>query len=220
MFARIAPRYDLTNRVLAARRDVAWRRSALGMFDPVPERLLDLACGTGDLGLLALEMGRAQRVIGTDFCLPMLQAGAHRMAGHMPVLAGDAMRLPFAAGGFDGLCCAYGWRNVDDPAAAAREMRRVLAPGGQVLILEFFRPEGWFSRSFHVAFRRLAPLVGGALTGDGAAYAYLQRSMAGFLSVGQAREVLTAAGFQSVQVRSFFGGVSHALHAVAGSTPA
>ena len=112
MFGRIAGRYDLLNRVLSARRDVAWRRHALGLWRGQPAEVLDLACGTFDLAREALDQGKAKRVHGCDFCQPMLVAGAAKRSGR-PVTAsvGDALRLPYAEGAFDGAMAAYGWRN-------------------------------------------------------------------------------------------------------------
>ena len=138
LFGRIAGRYDLLNRLLSARRDVAWRATALGMLRGAPGTLIDLACGTFDFGLQALAAGHARVVHGSDFCQPMLVAGATKRTGKpLSASVGDALRLPYADGCGDVVSIAYGWRNVDDPAAAMREMRRMLVPGGEVLIMEF-----------------------------------------------------------------------------------
>ena len=215
MFGRIAGRYDLLNRVLSARRDVAWRRHALGLWKGQPAEVLDLACGTFDLAREALDQGKAQRVHGCDFCQPMLVAGAKKRQG-VPVSAsvGDALRLPFADASFDAAMVAYGWRNFGDPAASARELRRVLRPGGQVLILEFFKPVTWWPKTFSATFGKfIFPTVGGALAGDAAAYRYLNNSIRGFLAVDEAEQVLRDAGFTGGRRATFFGGVSHALAA-------
>lgn len=215
MFGRIAGRYDLLNRVLSARRDVAWRRHALGLWQGQPAEVLDLACGTFDLAREALEQKKARRVHGCDFCQPMLVAGAKKRQG-VPVSAavGDALHLPYADGSFDGAMVAYGWRNFGDPAASARELLRVLRPGGQVLILEFFQPVTWWPKTFSATFGRFVfPTVGGALAGDAAAYRYLNDSIKRFLSVTEAEATLAAAGFTGIRRATYFGGVSHALAA-------
>ncbi|MBA3709992.1 MAG: ubiquinone/menaquinone biosynthesis methyltransferase [Planctomycetes bacterium] len=213
MFGRIAPKYDMLNRVLSARRDVAWRRTALGMLTGSPSDVLDLACGTFDLALEALACGKARRIHGCDFCQPMLIAGASKRSGR-PVTAavGDALRLPYADASFDAAMVAYGWRNFGDPARSLAELRRVLRPGGEVLILEFFRPERWWPRVFYATFGRFVfPAVGGLLAGDSSAYRYLNDSIRGFLSIAEAERTMAAAGFDDIRRTGFFGGVSHAL---------
>ena len=215
MFGRIAPKYDLLNRVLSARRDVGWRRKALSLWSGTPADVLDLACGTFDLGLEAIQQGKATRVHGCDFCQPMLVAGAAKRAG-APVSAavGDALHLPYADAAFDGAMVAYGWRNFGDPAAAAVELRRVLRPGGQLLILEFFKPERLWPKVFYGTFGRVVfPTVGGVLAGDASAYTYLNQSIKRFLSIAQADQTLRAAGFTNTRWVSFFGGVSHGVAA-------
>lgn len=213
MFGRIAGHYDLLNRLLSARRDVAWRAKALAMVDGTPHTVIDLACGTFDLGLQALTVGKAKRVHGTDFCQPMMVAGAAKRLGQ-PVSAsvGDALRLPFADGAADAVMVAYGWRNFDDPEAALREMSRTLAPGGQVLILEFFRPSWWWPRLFYATFGRwVFPAMGGLLAGDASAYRYLHDSVQRFLSLDEATALCVRCGFTKVRTASCFGGISHAI---------
>jgi ubiquinone/menaquinone biosynthesis methyltransferase len=218
MFARIAPRYDLLNRVLSARLDVRWRRAAVELLPAGGGDALDLACGTFDLGLEALRQGRCARIHGCDFCLPMLAAGGAKRAG-VPITAcvGDALHLPYADRSFDAAMVAYGWRNFGDPAASARELARVLRPGGSLVILEFFRPTTWWTRAFYGSFgRAVFPLAGAVLARDAAAYRYLHDSIRGFVSPAEAQAVLAGAGFAWLRQRSFAGGVSHALAGVRG----
>ncbi len=213
LFANIAPKYDLLNRVLSARNDVRWRKRILGQVRGAPGDVLDLACGTFDLGLEALEQGKAQRVHGCDFCQPMLVAGADKRRGHpLSASVGDALHLPFADGSFDLAMVAYGWRNFGDPQASVRELARVLRPGGQLLILEFFRPTSWWPKTFYGTFGKVIfPLAGGALAGNASAYRYLNDSIAGFLSRDEADAVIAAGGFGKQRWESFFGGISHGV---------
>jgi demethylmenaquinone methyltransferase/2-methoxy-6-polyprenyl-1,4-benzoquinol methylase len=213
MFGRIAPRYDLLNRVLSGGQDVAWRRQAVDLLAPGRGEVLDLACGTYDLALAALERGRAGRVHGCDFCVPMLLAGEAKRRGRpLSAAAGDALHLPYADGAFDTAMVAYGWRNFGDPRPSLTELRRVLRPGGQLLVLEFFRPTTWWPRTFYGTFGRYVfPTVGHMLAGDSAAYRYLKDSIQGFISPAEARALVIDIGFARQQWRPFFGGISHAL---------
>jgi demethylmenaquinone methyltransferase/2-methoxy-6-polyprenyl-1,4-benzoquinol methylase len=213
LFANIAPKYDLLNRVLSARNDVRWRKRILREVSGAPQDVLDLACGTFDLGLEALAQDKAKRVHGCDFCQPMLVAGAEKRKGHpLSASVGDALHLPFAEGSFDLAMVAYGWRNFGDPRLALKELARVLRPGGQLLILEFFRPTTWWPKSFYGSFGRVVfPLVGGTLAGNADAYRYLNDSIARFLSRDEADQAIGEAGFTSRRWVSFFGGVSHGV---------
>ncbi len=213
LFGRIAGRYDLLNRVLSARLDLRWRRIAVEMLPAGGGEALDLACGTFDLGLAALRQGRAARIHGCDFSVPMLAAGAGKRSGlPLSAAAGDALRLPYADAAFDVAMVAYGWRNFGDPLASARELRRVLRPGGHLLILEFFRPVRWFPKLFYATFGRgVFPLAGSLLAGDRSAYRYLHDSVQGFVSPAEADVHLAAAGFAAPCWRAFSGGVSHAV---------
>ena len=215
MFGRIAPKYDLLNRVLSARRDVVWRKKALSLWRGTPADVLDLACGTFDLGLEAIALKKALRVHACDFCQPMLVAGASKRAGQaVSAAVGDALHLPYASGSFDGAMAAYGWRNFGDPVASARELHRVLRPGGQLLILEFFRPETVWPKVFYGTFGKIVfPTVGGILAGDSAAYTYLNDSIRRFLNVAEADRILREAGFTNTRWVSFFGGISHGVAA-------
>ena len=220
MFARIAKRYDMANRMLSAGCDTRWRKRALRMLNGDGLSILDLACGTFDLSRDALAIEKAALVHGVDFCAPMLHAGAkkrHELA--ITACAGDGHHLPFADHSFDAAIMAYGWRNMDDPKACLLEMKRCLKPGGQVLLLEFFKPLSWWPRFFYGSFGRyLFPLIGGVISGDASAYRYLYTSIQGFMSTAEADAVLKDCGFSDMQWHSFFGGVSHAVVATVDST--
>lgn len=214
MFAGIANRYDMLNQVLSARRDVAWRRLALGDLAAAggSGRLLDLATGTGDVGLDALARGQASCVFGMDFCTEMMLAGRRRQRGFaFTTTTADGLNLPLVDGSVDQASVSFGWRNFDDPARGARELHRVIRPGGHVLVIEFFRPQSWFTKLFHRCFSLGAPLVGALLTGKGSAYAYLHQSIQKFLSIDEAHQTLTDAGFEVVNTRPLSGGIAHAI---------
>jgi demethylmenaquinone methyltransferase/2-methoxy-6-polyprenyl-1,4-benzoquinol methylase len=175
MFASIARRYDAANQVLSLGVHHGWRRAAVRLSGVrAGDRVLDCATGTGDL---ALEFRRAgARVVGADFCLEMMQAAREKSA----FVAADALLLPFHDAQFDVASIAFGIRNVDDPLRCLREMARVVKHFGRVVVLEFGQPRGAFGALFHAYSRGVMPLVGGALTGNRAAYEYLRRTAAAF----------------------------------------
>jgi demethylmenaquinone methyltransferase/2-methoxy-6-polyprenyl-1,4-benzoquinol methylase len=191
MFSDIAPRYDRLNRLLSCGLDQGWRRSAVRALGlPAGARVLDLCCGTGDLGLLAAA-DRGWRVIGADFAGPMLtRARLKSAAAAAPlrgVLRADAQHLPFADASFDGALVAFGLRNVEQPQRALTELARVLRPGGALGVLEFFRvPNAAWRGLFRLYFHGLAPLAARvAGTPRPQAYRYLPSSVDGFVSPEQ-----------------------------------
>ncbi len=218
MFARVAPRYDLLNHLLSLNWDRRWRRAVARHFRALlsrPEaRALDLCCGTGDLAL-ALDAAGPARVVGADFCHPMLELavgklGAGGGAG-MPILLveADALRLPFPDASFDLVAVAFGFRNLADYDAGLREMFRLLRPGGQVGLLEFSEPEGpLFGRLYRFYFRRILPRLGGAISGDRAAYTYLPASVEQFPTPEELAQWMREVGFTEVEFRRFTGGVA------------
>src|SRR5690606_18226989 len=155
MFSAIAPSYDLNNRLHSLWRDQAWRRAAVKFAQLQPgNRVLDVACGTGDLAMAfchALQPADRARVLGVDFTFDMLTI-AQQKRGGLPVeyQQGDAMRLPVSDGSVDVVSIAFGIRNVADPARAIREFHRVLRPGGRVIILEFSLPTSRLMRSLYM----------------------------------------------------------------------
>jgi ubiquinone/menaquinone biosynthesis methyltransferase len=200
MFDRIAPTYDLLNRVMSAGVDVAWRKRAVRELDGAPAgAVLDLCAGTMDLTVLLAEARPADRIVASDFAAQMLEAGRSKVARAETVVA-DAQALPFANGEFAAAVCGFGVRNLADPMRGAREVLRVLKPGGVFVTLEFFRPARRASRVFHAAYANyVLPAVGGLISGDRAAYAYLARSMRGFFARTEYEEALAREGFTNVR---------------------
>jgi demethylmenaquinone methyltransferase/2-methoxy-6-polyprenyl-1,4-benzoquinol methylase len=206
MFDRIAPRYDLLNRLLTFRMDVAWRRTAVRALELVSgARVLDLACGTGDL-CHTLEAD-GYRPVGVDFSAGML-AAAHT---DVPLVRADAARLPFADGAFDGLTCGFALRNFVDLAPVLGESARMLRPRGRIALIDVAEPTNAPARAVHALwFRRVVPFVGG-LVSDRKAYAYLPASTAYLPPRPQLLEMVAAAGFEQVAHRTLGAGAAQLI---------
>jgi len=222
MFAAIAGSYDLNNRVHSLGRDQAWRRFAVRHAEPKPtDRVLDVACGTGDLTEAFARSG-VQEVVGLDFTAEMLDIARVKAPRHLGAAAarvsyiqGDAQSLPFADQSFDILSIAFGIRNVQDPAQALREFRRVLRPGGRVVVLEFAEPSippvRWFNNLYC---RRIMPVTATLISGDkSGAYKYLPKSVATFMPERAFMDALRAAGFVTPDVRHLTLGICNCYRA-------
>jgi demethylmenaquinone methyltransferase / 2-methoxy-6-polyprenyl-1,4-benzoquinol methylase len=206
MFDRIAGRYDALNRTLTFGMDVLWRRRAVRSLElPSGARVLDVACGTGDL---CRELAAAgYRPIGVDFAYGMLQ-NARTSA---PLVQADALKLPVADGSVSGLTCGFAMRNVIDLDGMFAEMARVVHPAGRVAILEVAEPSNRLLRTGHsVYFNRVVPFVGG-LVSDRAAYRYLPRSVAYLPPSPQLVEMLRDAGFGGSRRIELSGGIAQLL---------
>lgn len=202
MFDRISPTYDLLNRLLSLGIDRRWRARALQVLgQALPDGpLLDSCAGTLDLSAGIAERWRDRLLVSGDFARDMLLAGRSKLDQRARPVVCDAMRLPFADGRFAGMTCGFGMRNLSDPERGVCEAYRVLAPGGVFVVLEFFRPTSLPTRVFHAVYARIVlPFVGRLVSGDGQAYAYLSRSMQGFLTRGEFERDMRAAGFREVR---------------------
>lgn len=208
MFDRIAPVYDAMNRVMTAGLDVRWRRLAAAAVVRPGDRVLDAACGTGDLALAAAEAG-ASEVVGLDFSPRMLER-ARRKSSAIEWVHGDLLALPFPDASFDAATVGFGVRNVSDLEQGLRELHRVLRPGGRLAVLEITRPRGALRPFFTLWFERLVPLLGKALPG-GRAYAYLPASVRRFPVSEELAALLARSGFAEVKFR-LLGGSIVALH--------
>jgi demethylmenaquinone methyltransferase / 2-methoxy-6-polyprenyl-1,4-benzoquinol methylase len=208
MFDRIAPVYDVMNRVMTAGLDVRWRRLAAEAAVRKGDRVLDAACGTGDLAIADLKAG-AGRVTGLDFSEQML-GRARRKNASIEWLQGDMLALPFAEETFDAATVGFGVRNVENLELGLRELRRVLRDGGRLGVLEITRPRGLLAPFYRVWFDGIVPLLGKLLPG-GAAYSYLPASVRRFPGPKELAWAMGEAGFDDVRYRLFAGGIV-ALH--------
>jgi demethylmenaquinone methyltransferase/2-methoxy-6-polyprenyl-1,4-benzoquinol methylase len=204
MFGRIAKRYDLGNRVISLGRDQSWRRKAVKKLSPTAtDDLLDIGAGTGDLTLLMAK--KAQTVTALDFSHPMVVIG-QRKAAHaglsskVAFVTGDALHLPFPDQSFDGIATAFTVRNLAKMEQGFAEMHRVLKPGGRLVCLEFTNPRSRIIRFFYRPYlHHILPVLGGILTGDGAAYRYLARSITAFPSAESLAASMRTSGFPRVE---------------------
>ncbi len=207
MFDRIAPVYDLMNRVMTAGLDQRWRRLAVSLVVWPGDRVLDACCGTGDLAVAAEQRGG--RVVGLDFSEQML-VRARKKSGTIEWVRGDALALPFQEGEFDAATVGFGVRNLEDLEAGLRELNRVLRAGGKVAVLEITRPSGILRPFFRIWFDVLVPLAGKVLPG-GKAYTYLPASVRRFPGADDLSKLMARAGFGDVTYKLLGGGIV-ALH--------
>ena len=207
MFAEIAPRYDLVNRMLSGGIDVWWRHVTVGRAPPPRSgAILDVCTGTGDLALAyAAKAGPGVRIVASDFCRPMLDRGVEksRKAG-LPVewVEADAQELPFPTASFDLVTVAFGLRNIADTARGLAEMARVCKPGGTLAILEFSLPRNALIRNGYLwYFRRVLPFLGNAVARNRSdAYTYLNKSVEAFPAGEALATLIRAAGFDRVEL--------------------
>lgn len=203
MFARVASRYDLANRVLSLGQDLGWRKRAARLaFPPRQGRLLDLGTGTGEMALLLAQEGSC-RVTALDFSPPMLELARRKAESRglsIDFLIGDALLLPFPDGLFDRLISAFLVRNLKDISQGLAEMCRVVRSGGHIISLELFRPQGRAMRPLYDLYlNRLVPLLGQLITRDSKAYRYLPSSIKGFLTPPKMAQAMERAGLVEVE---------------------
>lgn len=220
LFDRIAPRYDLMNDLMsfglhrhwkAVMRD--WAVAALAERDGP---LLDLAAGTGDIGLSVARALPGRRVILADASAGMLDQARPRAAAlpSVQIVHAPAEALPLADGSCAAVTLAFGLRNMTDPAGALREVARVLAPGGALILLEFSRPAAWFAPFYGVHARHIIPRLGAAVARDREAYQYLVESIQRFPARDDIARELAAAGLRLAQERAFVFGIARLQRAI------
>ena len=213
MFASIAHRYDLLNRLLSFSLDRRWRRISVRRLLPLlPNRavVLDLCTGTGDL---AIELSAKARVIGCDFCHPMLVFGKEKVEnspylGKVRFVEGDALQLPFPPNCFDAVTIAFGLRNLQDHVQGLREMYQVLRPGGALVVLEFSQPQIPVFKSFYFFYcTQVLPRVGQYISGKKGPYSYLPQSVQEFPDPQTLETIIRRVGFISTRHYSLTGGI-------------
>lgn len=217
MFDQIAQTYDLTNRVLSAGQDILWRRS-LARYLPKKSglQLLDLATGTGDQILHMLDAGAEfTNAIGLDMSKDMLKYGQQKiqkrgLEDKIQFVHGDACNIPFKDSTFDCVTMSFGIRNVPDVKKCLSEMSRVLKPGGKSLILEFALPKSALLKSAYlVYFRQVLPRIGGIISGNAAAYRYLNSSVEEFPYGQDFADLMKNAGFPTVKIHQKTFGIAN-----------
>jgi demethylmenaquinone methyltransferase/2-methoxy-6-polyprenyl-1,4-benzoquinol methylase len=215
MFSRIAPRYDLLNRVLSAGIDRRWRRAAVAEMTPASGgRHLDLATGTADMALeIVRQKGISAVVAGADISVEMMRIGRDKcgkagVSRNVSFVRAPGESLPFRDASFDSACVAFGIRNVVDRDRGLREMCRVVRPGGRVVVLEFSVPRGRvLGELYRFYFTRVLPRIGGMVSSRREAYEYLPDSVLAFPGPAEFERMMRAAGCASVTSRPLTFGI-------------
>jgi demethylmenaquinone methyltransferase/2-methoxy-6-polyprenyl-1,4-benzoquinol methylase len=218
MFSGIARKYDFLNHFLSVNVDRRWRRKVSDKLKDVLDKenalILDVACGTGDLSLELKTAGKA-KVIGTDFCRPMLAIAkdkTEKLSEQIPYIEGDGMNLSFADETFDAVTIAFGLRNFSNWQDGLKELRRVLKKGGTLVILEFSAPiVPGFRQVFNFYFSHILPRIGGAVSGSRGAYEYLPDSVSRFPDQKNLAAMMREIGFSDVEYKNLTGGIA-AIH--------
>ena len=218
MFSGIATKYDFLNHFLSVNIDKKWRRLVAkklkSVLDDENALVLDVACGTGDLSL-ELQRNAAAKVIGTDFCRPMLEIAFdknEKSATKIPYVEADGMNLSFADETFDAVTIAFGLRNFSNWQNGLTELRRILKTGGKLAILEFSTPLiPGFRQAFQFYFSNILPRIGGVVSGSRGAYEYLPDSVSRFPDQKNLVKMMVETGFADVEYKNLTGGIA-ALH--------
>ena len=206
IFNAIAPRYDMTNRILSLGMDIGWRRKILEHLPPGRDlRVLDLATGTGAVAMALARDERVAKVVGVDLAEGMLFIGRAKIAreslgSKVDLLAGDALALDFPDGHFDAVTVAFGLRNFPDMARGLIEAYRVIKPGGRLVVLEFLSPQRFPQKYVHGFYLNvLVPLIGMLLTGKREAYSHLSSTVRAFPSGERFSRIMAQVGFENVE---------------------
>jgi len=216
MFDNISGKYDLLNKVLSLGTDRNWRKKALSMLIPIhPEKILDVATGTGDMAFMSDKLLGPKSIIGVDLSSGMLEIARKRLKskggevkGSLEFRKGDAEDLGFEANTFDAATVAFGVRNFADLQSGLKEMNRVLKPGAPIVVLEFTKPRIFpFRQLFDIYFRHILPLIGSWTSGDRRAYKYLYESVQAFPDFDAFNKELIMAGFEKPVFKSLSAGI-------------
>ncbi len=223
MFDSIAPRYDLLNRLLSLRQDVVWRKKLVSVM-AIPEngKVLDVACGTGDVSIeICRQKGSRVNVTGLDFSPGMLGLAQEKIRRNqnssISLLAGDALALPFGEASFHAVTIAFGIRNIQDKAGALRAFYKSLMPGGMLLVLELATPKKSRLREAYLAyFQKVLPLIGRLFSKHGFAYSYLPDSVSRFPTTDVFMNIMADAGFSDITCRRLSLGIANFFVGVKG----
>jgi demethylmenaquinone methyltransferase/2-methoxy-6-polyprenyl-1,4-benzoquinol methylase len=218
MFSGIAKKYDFLNHFLSVNTDKRWRRLVSKKLKDILDRhdalVLDVACGTGDLSVELQTAGKA-KVIGTDFCRPMLEIAFDKNEKNktaIPYIEADGMNLSFAENTFDAVTIAFGLRNFSNWQDGLTELHRILKKGGRLAILEFTTPVvPGFKQLFNLYFTQILPRIGGVVSGSRGAYEYLPDSVSRFPDQKGLVKMMEQTGFTAVEYKNLTGGIA-ALH--------
>lgn len=214
LFNNIAPTYDLLNHLLSLRRDIYWRKMAVQELRGLDGWILDIATGTGDMALEIIHRnGHRRKVLGLDFSEPMVRKAQEKLMKKDLLQAiglslGDALSLPFRENTFNASMMAFGLRNIVEKEQALSEIVRVIRPGGKVVILEFTFPQkGLMKRLYPIYFKKILPWIGGFISRDRGAYAYLPESVLHFRYAEEYEGLMRRSGLKNVLSRQLTGGV-------------
>lgn len=218
IFSTITKRYDFLNHLLSMRRDIAWRRFAVNkMRFFQTNHLLDVACGTADVSIMAAMKRPEIRVTGLDFVQAMLEIGQKKigsrgLSDRIKLIRGDAVFLPFADSTFDAACIAFGIRNIPDRVSALQEMMRVTVPGGQIIVLEMtFSRNSIFRKLYHTYLNRILPNLAKRFSVNAGAYFYLSDSIMNFPAPEEFAYIMEDIGFEQVKQYRLTMGITY-LH--------
>lgn len=214
MFDNISHRYDFLNHFLSLGIDILWRKKAIRMLKPhAPKQILDVATGTGDFAIEALAL-KPDRIVGVDISAGMLDMGKKKMkrkgVDHIiDMQMGDSEKLLFEDNTFDAGIVAFGVRNFENLEKGLSDMRRVLKPGGQIVVIEFSKPRSFpMKQLYHFYFKSILPVIGKLISKDQSAYTYLPESVDVFPDGQQFLDILTKVGFNDVSCTPLTFGIS------------
>ena len=214
MFNNISRRYDFLNQLLSLGIDKMWRKKAIGVLKPLkPRTILDVATGTGEFALEALQL-KPDKVVGIDIAEGMLEIGRRKIlaknaAATIELMLGDSENIPFTENKFDAVTVAFGVRNFENLKRGLTEILRVLKPGGMVVILEFSKPSSFpFNHIYNFYFKFILPRIGSFVSNDKAAYTYLPKSVEAFPDGEDFLHILHDVGFKNTKCSSLTFGIS------------
>ncbi len=223
LFSSIAPKYDLLNTVLSFGVDRRWRQQAVQYLRGC-RNVLDICAGTLALTRELLEIQPNLRITAIDFSKPMLELGIQKlplaMRPHVTTECVDFYKLVRPAGSFDGAMSAYGLRNLSDNRAALEKINQLLSPKGRLVVLEFFRPDRWYTWAWHLTYAQFViPLIGLVVSRHKKAYRHLRDSVRGFYTLDQYVQLLRETGFAVKVAERLTGGISGLVVAEKTSPP-